>query len=84
MKQFTKLVIQLLCKLNIHNWKYYNLLKPITGHKRIKELDIPLRECKHCNIKQHHLMPMCNGSRYNWKPYKFKDDDKLNIVKANV
>ena len=52
-------------------YKYYYEKINIKNHRR-KETIAPIRECIYCGRRDHHLMPMDEGFRYNWKEAKWK------------
>ncbi len=68
-----------LCRISLHNYVYYTEIHKCESDilKHIKELSVPIRECKRCNKRDHHMMPRLNGGYYNWKEFKFKPEDKL-------
>ena len=66
-----KIIIgKLLCRIGIHNYFHYyenNRLVGLPGGDTYYK--VPVRECKVCGYREHHLMPKQNGNCYNWKPY---------------
>lgn len=48
-----------MCKIGIHNWKYYNFKQfdRLFNSKKIGEIELPLkRQCNHCNKEQNYYM----------------------------
>lgn len=58
-----------LCAIGFHNYKYYKEEMKCTGLPHRNEIEVPVRECKRCGIRQHHLTPRCNSNADNWRPY---------------
>lgn len=73
---------KLLCYLDLHSWRYYKKeyyfkyteprLAMMTGNR-----SVPLRECRWCNKRQHHLMLIISHARYIWKPWNVKPGSKI-------
>lgn len=68
-----------LCALGFHNFKYYKEEAKCTGLPHIDKLDVPVRECKRCGTREHHLMSRCNGNADNWRPYLHKQEQVLHF-----
>ena len=57
-----------LCKIGFHRFEHYQEKLKMKDYRR-EEMIVPIRECKSCGLKQHHMMPTQNGMDFNWKPY---------------
>jgi hypothetical protein len=66
-----KIIKNTLCVLELHNFNYS--IKELTFDidDEIRQIKTPIRECKWCFKKQHHLMPKQNGSYVNWRTVKW-------------
>ena len=71
----------IICRLGLHLWRYYREEYEFKyKNDKFKRLDgkklVPLRECKWCKERQHHLMPTSHQfgrkTRYNWRPWGIK------------
>jgi hypothetical protein len=71
--------MKLLKLLHIHRWRYFRELHTIKGLRNRPDfkMSIPMRECKGCGKRQHHMMPTCGGMDYNWKDAKFGKNSNL-------
>ena len=72
---------KILCKLNLHNFKYYSENMKCDGLKHIENINVPIRECKWCGIREHHLMPKINLNEIKWKPYHYKKGETIQLEK---
>jgi hypothetical protein len=73
-----KTIKQILCSLELHNYDYFNKKVTYDIDNELKEFNTPIRECKWCGKKQHHMLPMRNGTHSNWKSFKW---DYNSVVK---
>lgn len=68
------MIKKILCYF-FHSWKYYTKTINVKNYiiiGRSKEINFPMRECKRCGYKEHHMMPMLGNMKVNWKPYNLK------------
>jgi hypothetical protein len=72
------IVYNILCKLGLHKYKKYVQRKRCTGLIN-DTINIPVRECTKCGKIEHHLMSKCGTLMVNWKPYKHKDSEVINL-----
>ena len=66
-------VKRFLCDMGIHKWFHYSETIKVNIERRswVREMTAPIRECKWCGTRQHHMMPACNGHAVNWKKCKW-------------
>lgn len=77
----TQIYIRTLCRVGLHWFIHYSERHKVTGieNMNITELDVPIRECECCGVRQHHLRPRHQG-RTDWQRFNYEPEEEMKLT----